>query len=394
MRFIHTADLHLDSPFLGLTAMPRSLWKRIHSSTFTAFQKIVDDAIELQVDFVLISGDIYDRDSQSIAATDFFTRQCERLNQAQIPLYLLYGNHDYQVVHGKDGLPANVYVFGNRVTTTTITLANHETVAISGFSYDQRWISEDPLIKYPPKRKTTWHIGMLHGAVQQNQDNHYAPFTISELEAKNYDYWALGHIHKHQLLVANPPIVYSGNPQGRHKNEAGQHGYYLVESQGNKLIPQFKPVAEIEWSTIKVAAMSTANLAELERFLSQKVIEAVKKTPFQLVELLITKSDQLSPAIQHLLINGDVLEHLQRQNADNNQWWIYNLLVHQSNSLPSMTDLDEDYWQQAANEVFVPAKIAELTASLARNADLASKLTTLDLQQLKRATTQLLRRED
>ena len=394
MRFIHTADLHLDSPFLGLTAMPTSLWERVHSSTFTAFQKIVDDAINLQVDFVLISGDIYDRDQHSIAATDFFTQQCERLNRARIPVYLLYGNHDYHVVHGTDSLPANVYVFGNRVTTTVLTLANHETVAISGFSYDQRWIERDQVKDYPPKGNTVWHIGMLHGAVQQSTANHYAPFTISELASKNYDYWALGHIHKHQLLAQNPPIVYSGNPQGRHKNESGQHGYYLVESHGKKLVPHFKPVAGIEWSTVNVTAIPTANLTEFERSLSQQIAAKAKKTPFQLIALTIEGSNHLPSAFRHLLANGDVLEHLQTQNKANNNWWIYDLLIHQQSSLPSMTDLDAGYWQQAAKEVFTPARIAELTKSLAREADLADKLATLDLEQLKQATTQLLRRED
>lgn len=394
MRFIHTADLHLDSPFLGLTSMPKPLWERVHSSTFTAFQKIVDDAIALKVDFVLISGDIYDRDQQSIAATDFFIKQCERLKQARIPVYLLYGNHDYQIVQDTGELPANVHVFGNRVTTTTLTLANHDSVAISGFSYDQRWIQEDQVKKYPPKRNETWHIGMLHGAVRQSQDNHYAPFTTDELIAKNYDYWALGHIHKHQILNEKPPIIYSGNPQGRHKNEAGQHGYYLVESQGNKLMPQFKPVAEIEWTSLTVNALPTSSLAEVERSLSQAIDDKLKNAPFQLVELTIANIEQLSPTIRHLLANGDVFEHLQDQNADNGKWWIYDLLLHQQNLLPSMTDLDEQYWQQAAQEVFTPANIAELTKSLARDADLAAKLTNLDLQQLKQATTQLLRRED
>ena len=90
MKFIHTADLHLDSPFRGLTTMPQSLWERVHSSTFNAFQRIVDDAIAAQVDFVLITGDIYDRDQQSIAAVDFFAQQCERLAKIQIPVYILY----------------------------------------------------------------------------------------------------------------------------------------------------------------------------------------------------------------------------------------------------------------------------------------------------------------
>ena len=273
-------------------------------------------------------------------------------------------------------------------------MANHDSVAISGFSYDQRWIQEDQVKKYPPKRNETWHIGMLHGAVRQSQDNHYAPFTTDELIDKNYDYWALGHIHKHQILNEKPPIIYSGNPQGRHKNEAGQHGYYLVESQGNKLVPQFKPVAEIEWTSLTVNALPTSSLAEVEPSLSQAIDDKLKNAPFQLVELTIANIEQLSPTIRHLLANGDVLEHLQDQNADNGKWWIYDLLLHQQNLLPSMTDLDEQYWQQAAQEVFTPANITELTKSLARDADLAAKLTNLDLQQLKQATTQLLRRED
>ena len=148
------------------------------------------------------------------------------------------------------------------------------------------------------------------------------------------------------------------------------------------------------WEGSSVNALSTSSLAEVEQYLSQAIDDKLKNTPFQLVELTIANIDQLAPTIRHLLANGDVLEHLQDQNADNGKWWVYDLLLHQQNLLPSMTDLDEQYWQQAAQEVFTPANIAELTKSLARDADLAAKLTTLDLQQLKQATTQLLRRED
>lgn len=160
------------------------------------------------------------------------------------------------------------------------------------------------------------------------------------------------------------------------------------------MCPNLKPIAEIEWTSLTVNALSTSSLAEVEQYLSQAIDDKLKNTPFQLVELTIANIDQLAPTIRHLLANGDVLEHLQDQNADNGKWWVYDLLLHQQNLLPSMTDLDEQYWQQAAQEVFTPANIAELTKSLARDADLAAKLTTLDLQQLKQATTQLLRRED
>lgn len=390
MRFIHTADLHLDSPFQGLKVMPPSLWERVHSSTFKAWQAIVDDAINLPVDFVLISGDIYDRDQQSIAATDFFIQQCQRLAAAKIPVYLLYGNHDYQLVQGHSDLPANVHVFPNQVTTYHLTLSNHETVAITGFSYDQRWLNDDQLSQYPPKATTTWQIGMLHGALhQQGATDHYAPFTIAELQAKNYDYWALGHIHKHQLLATKPPIVYCGNPQGRHKNEVGQHGYYLVESHGKQLIPHFKPVAKIEWRQLTIDLPVVNNLTALEQQVI-KLVEQAVQPPFQLVSLTVTGFHKLNSKIQHLIANGEFLAHLQDQTSHNNHWWIYELAIDQPSNMPTMADLDQQYWQQAADQLFTSATILDLGANLAKERYLAERLTALDPQVLKKRATKLL----
>ncbi|MBD5807374.1 metallophosphoesterase family protein [Limosilactobacillus walteri] len=391
MKFIHTADLHLDSPFRGLTTMPQSLWERVHSSTFNAFQRIVDDAIAAQVDFVLITGDIYDRDQQSIAAVDFFAQQCERLAKIQIPVYILYGNHDYQLVQGPaEGLPANVHVFPNRVTTMSLTLKSHETVAITGFSYDQRWLVEDQINKYPRKGNVTWQVGMLHGALhQQAQTDHYAPFTLDELRAKNYDYWALGHIHKHQVLATNPPIVYSGNPQGRHKNEGGQHGYYLVESQQNKLVPHFKPVATIEWTTITINLPRVTKLADLETSLVKQIDQ--KTGPlYQLITVNVKGYAGLERRLQHLLANGEVLAHLQAKTTTKYNWWIYELTIDQQTPLPSMTDLDERYWQEAAGSIFTTANILALTKGLAKESYLADQLASLDLDQMRKRTIQLL----
>ena len=198
MKFIHTADLHLASPFQGLMAMPDQLWQQIYQSTFTAFEKIVDAAIEEQVDFVLIAGDIYDGERKSIAAVNFFSEQMDRLNQHQIPVFLCYGNHDFRKDPTSAGLPANVTVFPNQVTTKQFTLTDGTTVAVTGFSYDQRWLDDDPTVDYPEKGTVDWQVGMLHGALRQAGANHYAPFTLDELKAKHYDYWALGHIHKHR----------------------------------------------------------------------------------------------------------------------------------------------------------------------------------------------------
>lgn len=391
MKFIHTGDLHLDSPFRGLLTMPPALWKKIHAATFAAFKKIVDDAITERVDFVLIVGDVYDRERQSIAAKEFFTTQCQRLAADQIPVYLLYGNHDYQLVGEGEDLPTNVHVLENQVSTLRLELANHERVAISGFSYDQRWIEEDVVARYPQRQDdVNWHIGMLHGAVKEQRENHYAPFTTAELVAKKYDYWALGHIHKHQLLNVKPPIVYCGDPQGRHQNEDGQHGYYLVESQQGKLVPTFKPAGQVLWQKLTITAPKVVKLNELEEAIVAAVAKRVSPGDFVLVALTINGVDHLPARLRHLLANGDVLAHLQKRLLINDGWWIFQIINKTMPNMPTMTDLDQRYWQEAAASVFTTNELLDLSSSLTGENFLATYLASLDPADMKRQVLQLL----
>lgn len=376
MKFIHTADLHLDSPFRGLSDMPTRIWQQVHQSTFTAFERIVDSAIAQQVDFVLIVGDIYDRDHHSAEAEDFFVRQCQRLDQNQIPVYLSYGNHDYQVVRDQENtFPKNVHVFGNSVETKKLTLADKQTVAITGFSYEKRWLAQQVINDFPGRENTDWQIGMLHGALSQNNpdQDHYAPFTIPELLQKNYDYWALGHIHKHQQLNDNPPIVYPGDPQGRHKNEEGQHGYYLVQSNSGKLVPEFKVVAPIEWCKIDVEPQNSQSGESLVK----ELIDQVKVTDdFKMIAFNLILADNSSSLVKQLLGNGTILERLQDQLAGEKslQWWPYQINLIEPTGLPKMTDLDQDYWKQAAQETFTQSAVIDLAGKLAKYDFIAEQL--------------------
>lgn len=131
MKFVHSADLHLDSPFLGLKDVPQEFAKTIYQSTFQAFQNLVNDAIQFKVDFICISGDIFDRDQHSIAAESFFNEQCLRLEEARIPVYLSFGNHDYQKVDNQLQFPDNVTVFDNHVETKVLELAVFAILRIS-----------------------------------------------------------------------------------------------------------------------------------------------------------------------------------------------------------------------------------------------------------------------
>ena len=367
VKFIHTADLHLASPFQGLTEMPSQLWRQVYDSTFAALRRIVDAAIAERVDFVVIAGDIYDGEGKSIAAVDFFNEQLTRLAQQHIPVFMCYGNHDFQqVTAANQSFPANTHVLGNQVTTAALTLATGEQVAITGFSYGQRWISTDVARKYPVKGAVDWQIGLLHGApYQAGADNHYAPFTVDELESKHYDYWALGHIHKHQELATTPPIAYSGNPQGRHKNEAGSHGYYLVHSEGSRLIPEFKPVAGIGWRTVSVDLDACQTEAAVDRAItSAATSNAVGH--LQLCAVQVTASRQ---QWRLLVENGSLLTHLQSRlrMEETIEWWPYQLTLATRQGEPHLPSLDQRYWAQAKQAVFTTENLAAVIKPLVKH---------------------------
>ena len=230
IRFFHVADLHLDSPFKGVTSMPDHLLNTLRESTFEAFQTLIQRTVQEKPDFILIVGDIYDGEDRSLRAQLKFQQGMETLNIHQIPVFLCHGNHDH--LSGKwtrFQLPPNVHVFQKETEKTHIKIRQND-VYITGFSYKERHIKDSMITSYEVASELdAFHIGMLHGSLAGDTTHAvYAPFTKEELLSKNYDYWALGHIHKRQLLHSDPPIVYSGNIQSRHRNEKGPKGFYDV----------------------------------------------------------------------------------------------------------------------------------------------------------------------
>ncbi len=271
ISFIHAADLHLDSPLKGMEHhMPTDIIERAKESSFVSLHRIVDKAIEEKVDFVLFAGDIYDSEHRSIRAQIKFRKEMERLNKEGIEVFLIHGNHDFLMAKGnRIDLPENVHIFGSDVEFKAY--QDHgETIAhIYGFSYGQRAVTENLTPYYQKKEGVFYHIGMLHGSVEQSVEHDtYAPFQISQLQEKEFDYWALGHIHKRQELSAEPPIIYAGNIQGRHKKELGDKGCYLVRLSKLDTKYEFYPTNDITWKQVN---MSLTGIEDTTAFLRECV---------------------------------------------------------------------------------------------------------------------------
>lgn len=231
MKFIHTADLHLDSPLRGLSSYADAPAERLRTATRDAFHNLVSHAIDEQVDLMVIAGDVYDGDWKDFNTGLFFIRQMGRLRQAGIPVYLLYGNHDAESEMTRSlELPDNVHVFSSRKAETY--RIDDKKVALHGRSFKVAATTENLLPSYPSPVPGWLNIGVLHTALEGNVAHAaYAPCSMAELQAKGYQYWALGHVHEHWMQRGNVTIAYPGNLQGRHIREQGARGALLVTAE-------------------------------------------------------------------------------------------------------------------------------------------------------------------
>ncbi|WP_424237918.1 metallophosphoesterase family protein [Bhargavaea ginsengi] len=253
IRFIHAADLHLGSPFKGFAGLPGKMAQTVRESTFTAFRNLISHAAETRPDFLLIAGDIYDGEDRSLRAQEQFRMGMETLREKGVPVFVSHGNHDHLAGSWvRFSLPDNVHVFGPQVETAELNVRG-TTVKIHGFSYPERHMTEPVIRHYPQGMGDAVEIGMLHGSIRGNEAHDvYAPFTKDELLGKGYDYWALGHIHKRQVLHAQPPIVYPGSLQGLHRKESGIKGFYEVEiGQGTSSL-EFIPAGALVFGTAEI----------------------------------------------------------------------------------------------------------------------------------------------
>ena len=233
-RFIHTGDIHLDSPLKGLAGQQSAAAERIRAAPRAAFENLISQAIEEEVDFVVIAGDLYDGDWRDYQTGLYFVKQMGRLSEAKIPVFLLHGNHDAESqITRKLTLPPNVSVFSARKPETF--QLPHLNVALHGHSFRQRDVTDNLVPAYPPPLAGCFNIGVLHtGLGGMPGHANYAPCAIEDLINKGYDYWALAHVHQAAVLNERPHVVFCGNLQGRHIRETGAKGASLVTSRTAK----------------------------------------------------------------------------------------------------------------------------------------------------------------
>jgi len=279
-RFAHASDLHLDSPFRGLVDVAPHVAAALRQATFDAYEAIIDLCIERDVDALLVAGDVFDGADRSLKAQRRFVDGLQRLNDAAIRAFICHGNHD--PLDGWEAtipFPDNVHRFGAEVECVPLVLGDPSSPVVCGVSYPTREVRESLLPQFPAHEPHRYTIGLMHANVGANRDHDaYAPCSLQDLQATGYDYWALGHVHTRQVLhEQSPTVVYPGNTQGRHPNERGARGVYIVELSGSGTTAlEFVAVDTVRWERIEVAIDEIDDDGVLAATLEQHVADAVR----------------------------------------------------------------------------------------------------------------------
>ncbi|WP_195571522.1 metallophosphoesterase family protein [Paenibacillus sp. 1001270B_150601_E10] len=289
-RFVHAADLHLDSPFKGLVDLPDALREQVLQSTFNAWDNLVELVLRCKADALLLSGDIFDASHRSLRAEWRLLKGIERLGEASVQVYIIHGNHDPLTAEKAWSAPMHVHVFGTeKPESYPLYNKDKECVAVvTGMSYGAPAVYDNLASAYPsqpeaalhqlelpPSGNSLYRIGLLHGTVDAGGEHDpYSPCTKDELMRKGYDYWALGHIHVRQVLSTSPYIVYSGNLQSRHVKETGAKGAYVVDVHGDHSTElAFHSLDHIRWVEEKVDMSGVDASQKASELLLQKVEE-------------------------------------------------------------------------------------------------------------------------
>lgn len=274
-RFLHAADIHLDSPLRGLSRYEGLPADRLRRATRDAFDNLIATAISEAVDFVIIAGDLFDGDWRDMSTGLYFARAMGRLDEAKIRVFVLKGNHDAESLVTKSlPWPPNVTVFDSR-KPETIDLSDIG-VALHGQSFATGAVVEDLSANYPAPTANRFNIGVLHTALAgYAQHQSYAPCSVQGLASKGYQYWALGHVHAQEVVSRDPWIVFPGNLQGRHAKEIGPKGAVLVEVSEDgsaDLTPLTLDV--LRWIQLEADCTGVVDLSEVRHRIRAALLQA------------------------------------------------------------------------------------------------------------------------
>jgi exonuclease SbcD len=261
MKFVHAADLHLDSPLAGLAKYEGAPVEQIRGATRRALENLVKLCLTESVQLLVIAGDLYDGDWRDYSTGLFFNKQMAALRAGSVRVVWIRGNHDAaSKLTAHLNLPENVRELSHKRPESLV--LEELGVALHGQGFDTRDVTTDLSSRYPEPQRGAFNIGLLHTALEGRAGHApYAPCRLSALVDRGYDYFALGHVHTREVLSEKPWIVFPGNLQGRHAREPGAKGASLVTVEGEQVRSvEHRALDEVRWHVAEADASTERSL--------------------------------------------------------------------------------------------------------------------------------------
>jgi exonuclease SbcD len=377
MRFVHAADIHLGSPLGGLDLRDDAPKDEIRAAPRQAFERLIDYCASESIDLLVIAGDLFDGRAD-VDTQIFVEAQLRRLAEGDTRCVLLRGNHD---AASKQTLQLRLPEGAHELSVDaaeTICLPELG-VAVHGRGFADQHVTETIVDTYPPADPDLFNIGMLHTSASGGGDHEvYAPCSVGQLTGKGYDYWALGHIHKREILAENPPVVFCGNLQGRHPKETGAKGASVITVENGVITegPTHVDLDILRWDTITVDVSNALDESGVRIALEEGINEVLASADEEMQYAVRVELAGRSP-MHREIADAEATWHDQiRQivaEVGHDRVWIERIRIVTSPPLPPLENLRAraDMVGELARE------LAEISAMESMPASLAASLETL-----------------
>ena len=326
--FVHAADMHLDAPFAGVSADDARVGKALAEATHAAFDRLVDTCVERGARFVVLAGDAYNSSDTSLRAQLHFAAGMRRLSEAGVDVFLVHGNHDPASGWSAGlAMPESVHVFPtDRVGRFEVTSDGQTVAAVYGRSFAHAAETANLAVGYARQADDPFAVGVLHANVGGNPEyDPYAPASLDDLRAARMDYWALGHIHKQEVLVRDPWIAYSGSTQGLNPKETGPHGCLVVQvgPSGISAVEHVE-TAPVGWAQIECDLAAAHTIEDAHRRLAESC-EAIRSDAGRptVVRVKLVGRSPAHAGLARAGVLGDLVESVRRDQAAATPWiWL------------------------------------------------------------------------
>ena len=298
MKFVHIADLHIDSPFINLADKEGfGDLKRLEQRK--VLRKITDYIKENNVEYFFISGDLYEHQYVKKSTIEYINNLFKEIPNTKI--FISPGNHDPYLknsYYNKFQWNNNVHIFNSRFEKIEL-----PELDIYGYGFDDFYCTDCKIESLEIDNKDKLNILVIHSTIDgaNIEEKQYNSISRKILEEKGFDYVATGHIHKRQIWE-NPYIVYPGSTVSLGFDELGEHGMIVGNIEEKDIQISFIPLAETEFIEKNI---DVTDMLSKEELIEKINLLEIKENQFVKIILTGKRNFEINTYGLYKLINQD-----------------------------------------------------------------------------------------